>query len=638
MKTSSKPQWRIGLKLALACILLLPLVSASGIAAQSAGEQIPGPPPEHPMPPDLPMQSNLFDAEQLAIKTKMPFAQLASVLQDQGFVTDEEGKVLVEVVGPVGGKHLPESVIERFGGETLNTWGRLLSAWVPIRRLTALARALPPGYYLERAKVPHPNQNPIRGEGPSVTNSADYRDQGADCSGLTIAVIDGGWDGLTEAIQNGDAPATFTTHNFTSNPFEDPAAGVHGTAVLETVYDHCPGAAYRLYKIGTRTDTGPAVTDAINHDVDVIAHSIGWFNLGWEDDTGDVCTAANNAADNDILFFTSAGNYADSHWQGNFNDADNDGWHDFGPGDETININMPANSRASFYLSWDTSGGTYNHDFYLYDATVTNVLGQSVNGGNNYEEIWHTNNTGAAQTVHLAIRRASGGTTEMEVFMHTWRGAVTWQEHIIARGSTNTPSNCTRPNVISVGAVGWSQFGAAPGTANIIEPYSSQGPSNSGMTLPDIVGPDDTRTLTYLDPVTNPDGRFPGTSCATPNAAGAAAAFWSSVPSLSPEAVGYLVFEQARIYKDWGDGGDDNVYGRGGVWLYTYHDNTVWVDRRYNNMAGLATAPYYYVAHAQNAAVSGGRVVFLGQHYPESITLNKRLLYETIGSTAVLGE
>jgi len=633
MKTSNRSQWRMVLGLALVGILLLPIASASGIAGQSAGDQIPGPPPEHPMPLDLPMQSNLFDAEQLAIRTEMPVVQLASVLQDQGFITDDQGSVLVEVVGPIGGKHLPESVIERFGGETLNTWGRLLSAWVPVSRLTDLARALPPGYYLEKAKVPHPDQGPVDGEGPwaTVTNSAGYRDNGADCSGLTIGVIDGGWDNLTEVRNNGDGPATVALIDYTGNPFEDPGAGTHGTGVLEAVFDHCPGATYRLYKIGARTDTGPAVTDAINHDVDVIAHSISWFNMGWADDSGDVCTAANDAANNDILFFTASGNYAEAHWQGDFNGPEGNGWHNFAPGDETININMPANSRASFYLSWDTLGGTYNYDFYLYDATFANVLGQGVSGGNNYEEIWYTNNTGAAQTVHLAIWRASGGITEMEVFMHTWAGVVTWQEHAVARGSTTTPSNCTRPNVISVGAVDWNSFGSAPGAPNIIESYSSQGPSNSGMNLPDVTGPTNTTGFTY-------PGGFSGTSCAAPNAAGATAAFWSSVAAMSEEAVRYLIFEQAGIFKDWGDGGNDDVYGWGGIRLHDHHANTVWVDRRHNNVAGLATAPYYYVAHAQNAAVSGGRVVFLGQNYPEVLTLNKNLTYETIGWPAVLGE
>lgn len=309
-------------------------------------------------------------------------------------------------------------------------------------------------------------------------------------------------------------------------------------------------------------------------------------------------------------------------------------------GDETINIRVsgcvpPAPCPgASFYLSWNTSGGTYDYDLYLYDSTLTNVLASSTNGGNNYEAFSWQNNTGFAQTVHLAVNRDSGGTTEFEVFMHPWRvGVWTWQQHAIAEGSTTSPSNCTRANVVSVGAVDWQDYTDPSGTVGIIQDYSGQGPSNSGMILPDLVGPTNTTGFTYPAPF-----GFGGTSCATPNAAGTAAAFWSSAPALTAAGVRHLLFEQAAIFRDWGDPGHDNIYGRGGIRLHTYHVNTVWVDRRYLNFLGLSIFPYFYVDHAQSAAVSGGRIVFLGQSYPEPVTLNKNLLYETIGWPTLLGD
>lgn len=135
------------------------------------------------------------------------------------------------------------------------------------------------------------------------------------------------------------------------------------------------------------------------------------------------------------------------------------------------------------------------------------------------------------------------------------------------------------------------------------------------MILPNLVGPTNTTDFTH--------GSFGGTSCATPNAAGTAAAFWSSAPALSAAGVRHLLFEQAGIFRDWGDPGHDNIYGRGDIRLHTYHDNTVWVDRRFFNIFGSPMVPYFYVAHAQAAAVSGGRIVFLGQSYPEPVTLNK---------------
>ena len=112
----NSPQ-RMIMGLILTSILVLAAANAQGLAAQSGGEQMPGPPPRHPTPRDLPMQSNLFDAEQLAQKTEMLLPQLASALRDRGFVADDQGQILVEIVGPVGGEHVSAQIVEHIGGD-----------------------------------------------------------------------------------------------------------------------------------------------------------------------------------------------------------------------------------------------------------------------------------------------------------------------------------------------------------------------------------------------------------------------------------------------------------------------------------------------------------------------------------------
>jgi hypothetical protein len=94
----------------------------------------------------------------------------------------------------------------------------------------------------------------------------------------------------------------------------------------------------------------------------------------------------------------------------------------------------------------------------------------------------------------------------------------------------------------------------------------------------------------------------------------------------------------AEIFKDWGASGMDTVYGHGGIWLHTYRANTIWIDRSMGNAGGSDTIPYYYVADAQDSVAAGGRAVFLGGNYPEAVTLDKQLLYESIGGSAVLGD
>lgn len=63
------------------------------------------------MPKELPMQSLLFDAEQMAAKTTLSITGLQQELEDRGITMDNNGRVHVEIVGPSGGKALSASVI-----------------------------------------------------------------------------------------------------------------------------------------------------------------------------------------------------------------------------------------------------------------------------------------------------------------------------------------------------------------------------------------------------------------------------------------------------------------------------------------------------------------------------------------------
>ena len=130
-----------------------------------------------------------------------------------------------------------------------------------------------------------------------------------------------------------------------------------------------------------------------------------------------------------------------------------------------------------------------------------------------------------------------------------------------------------------------------------------------------------------------------GTSCATPNVAGTAAALWSSAPYLNAGGVRWLLLQKAGVFRDWGTAGSDYTYGYGGVRLHTYMANTVWVDRNASNINGYAVFPYFYVSDAQAAVITPGRIVFLEDSYPEPITLDRGdIIYDAIGSGAVLGQ
>ncbi len=617
MKTTNKMKSFFALNVVL-CSAVIAL-----LASQVWAQQIPqSPPPRHPAK-DLPMPAGLYD---LDFAVRVERADAASIIRERGFIARADGTINVEIINQKGPEHVDPALITRFGGEVDATWHNRVSAWIPPDQLIAIARGLPAGFYMEDVCA-----GGLDDEGPGVIGSDAYRDAGADGSGIKIAVIDSGFDSLLQAQNAGAAPLTFgDTVDFAGGGII--SGGRHGCGCLEMVYDHAPGATYYLYRVngGNITHLGNAVDSAIAKNVNIITLSQSYYNKGWDDNSGGACDAAAAATAAGMLFFTSAGNRAKDHWQGDLSPTVT-GWHKWAAsGDVTIDIVIDSGATDNFRLSWDTTGGVYDYNLYLYNSALDSVLASDIEVGNIFEEFSWTNNIGDDLTVMLMVWRARGEITEMEVFES--KSGVWQEEHRVSEGSTTSPSNSTEPNCISVGAVDWNNFTSLPGTNDINMSYSSQGPSNGGATRPKLCGPTNCSAVSY------PDGGFGGTSAATPNAAGAAAAFWSSAPLLSASSVRYLLFEKAEIFKDWGSGGNDNIYGRGGVALHTYHANTIWVDRRYGNTFGFADQPFYYVSDAESWATAGGRIVFLGQSYPEVITLEKELLYETIGWPALLGD
>ena len=143
--------------------------------------------------------------------------------------------------------------------------------------------------------------------------------------------------------------------------------------------------------------------------------------------------------------------------------------------------------------------------------------------------------------------------------------------------------------------------------------------------------------MTNIFVVSSPD-HFAGTSCATPNAAGAAATFWSSQPQYTADGIRQVILRKAALYRDWGDPGPDNTYGYGGVYLYDYYPNTKYVYFGGDNTSGTTGKPYLNLQQVDASAPPNSRVVILGQTYnaASTIVLDKPMLYMSLKESAII--
>lgn len=379
-------------------------------------------------------------------------------------------------------------------------------------------------------------------------------------AGVKVAVIDFGFAGYAAAQASGDLPLSLTRIDYCAGGFS--SSTNHGTAVAEIVYDMAPGAQLYLICILSEVSLGQAKDDAKANGIQIVNHSVGWFNTSRGDGSGGAGTPddiVRDARANGILWVNAAGNEAQLHWSGDFSDPDANDSHNFGTFDELNSIFLPTDAQTCVFLKWDAwPATTQDFDLWLWSETDGFIEALSVNdqsgtpgGLRPTESLCYTNLTGSAQYFGIQITKFDATTSpRFDLF------ASYTPEYAVGAGSVLEPASS--PNALAVGALCWSN--------NALEPYSSLGPNMSGLTKPDIVAWDWVSTATSGSSTGCSAGGFQGTSASAPHIAGAAALVKQLSPGADPSAI--QSFIDCRVV-DLGPSGRDNAYGSGFLWLST---------------------------------------------------------------------
>ena len=441
----------------------------------------------------------------------------------------------------------------------------LVQAWVDpddlvnLAGLEAVKRITPPDYgYTKKGST--------LTEGDAVHRANLVRAfSGLTGEGVKVGVISDGADAWTSAQSSSDLPSRIEI-----NP-NNPGEGHEGTALLEIVHDLAPDADLAFSGAGSSLGFAKAVlwlaNDAFEGEgADVIVDDLGYFFQPYFED-GITAQAAADAVAGGAVFASSAGNYAQEHYEGDFVDG-GDGYHAFdGSSDITMRLYLPFG--AYVILQWNDQFGASGNDYDLYicPAGLTPTTFNLFNGicdastdvQNGNDDPLEVAGLYVEGEVDVFIKKDSGQNRRLEMFFNDSYA----REYGVEEGGIF--HHAAVPGVLAVGAVDADD----PGNDDT-ESFSDQGPSRiyfpsfETRQKPDVVASDGVS-------VTGSGGfssHFFGTSAAAPHVAGIAALLIEAQrladPTMTKKQVADAVTQKIRDTAiDLGPSGHDNKFGYG---------------------------------------------------------------------------
>lgn len=508
-----------------------------------------------------------------------------SPIEKSDFLVNVEMKVTKE-----GAKLVPERILKR-QGRILSTYGHLIHAQVPLSYLRDLA-SMREVRSVYRPDISVPD---AVSEGLTDIQANLWQAAGFDGSGIKVAILDGWFEGYANRQAAGDLPTTVTTSAFGYTSFTACLTSLdHGTECAEIVHDVVPGADLYLVCYDSETDFLNAVDYLIDEGVDVISHSLSAFR-GPHNGTSRRSKKIDEARAHNIVWVNSAGNRAQQHWEGYFND-DGGGHHIWNGTDTLQSINLDIGNRVKISLVWNDwgvdedghPGGNVDSQDYKINLYKDGVLviseddDQEANDATDpYEYLHYIAPSAGVYEIEVESVHATGAPEYLDLFVV---GANI--EHQVIAGSVP----------LFADAVGSITVGAVTTGGNLLQDYSGRGPTNgvgggepdgTSRIKPDLVGPTD---------VTTWDGRFGGTSAPTPHVAGAAALVRQRIGLLDPDDMATWLDHHADLLTY---SGENNDIGNGLARLCLLRNSSAnnglddWRARGSSTVSRLDDGPYF---------------------------------------------
>jgi subtilisin family serine protease len=398
--------------------------------------------------------------------------------------------------------------------EIVNEDQGIIQAWIPFDTVDEVAQLpfvkliTPPGYRVTRI-------GSVTTEGDVVLKADQLRGLGFDGTGVRVGVISDGVDSMAAAQASGDLPAAVTIQTHAGN-------GDEGTAMLEIVHDLAPGADLGFCGPATSLEMATCVSDLANiYGADIIVDDLGFFDQAFfEDDF--IAQAVATVVANGVFYTSSAGNSAQTHYQGEYVDSgDGLGSHLISGIDNVFDVSSLGNVRI--FLQWSNSfDGTAsdNYDLCLQGEDGVACAGfnsvQDGAGGDDYP--WEGRLLDCTLGCAVQVRLISGNGQTLELYVLDG-GVLNAADRVAADSIFGHPAV---PGALAAAAVDQA-------TPNTIETFSSRGPVTIIFPATEVRQKPD---LTATDGVAvTGAGGFPspfyGTSASAPHIAGVAALLMS---------------------------------------------------------------------------------------------------------------